>query len=584
MLQKTKNLICANLLTSAVCLILLFILLLIKKIYIFGNDNSCDGWFYYGYALDPGNTVYKINNLNVIQYQFSRFLLWIPLFFSFKISQILSINNFFIIPQIIFVICFSFLLNKMILSLIKNKIYSFLLTVVITTSPLILHNSTNANLFIQPFVALIFGYILFYIFNKIYLIYKNKNNNLIIPIKYNYILFFVLFFSYFVTAYFFWSIFIFLFFFYLYLLKNKLSSIKEIFFPILIIFLISILFYFFIGFLLGINNKNIFQLLISQLNHSSSSLTNIVSLSPNLSRYSYPLNFETFLNQPFFITFSILVIYFFLLSFYNFFLKNNNKYEFLISYLFFFLPVIFFNLLLLFFSRSHMNDKSSIHLLVYFFFIFFYFIKYSETKNIILYKIYILIFILFFSLILQFILLPFQGNFFYNLLILLTLFSIFLYAFFRKFLFFSESIILLLFLFGSYYTATAWKKTDNLVSTRFVRESFDWFSKNNIRVDFLIFNEKDSSINFKKGISGSKYIALYRSLEGCGYISSIERNNIIDKKLLIDKNSNFKFLLVGFGSLDNANNFYHNEKYKITILNQKYSRDLDLIYYEIKLN
>ena len=127
-------------------------------------------------------------------------------------------------------------------------------------------------------------------------------------------------------------------------------------------------------------------------------------------------------------------------------------------------------------------------------------------------------------------------------------------------------------------------KTDNLVSTRFVRESFDWFYKNNIRVDFLIFNKKDSSIDFKKGISGSKYIALYRSLGRCGYISSIKRNNFIYKKLLIDKNSNFKFLLVGFGSLDNANNFYHNEIYKITILNQKYSRDLDLVYYEIKLN
>lgn len=66
--------------------------------------------------------------------------------------------------------------------------------------------------------------------------------------------------------------------------------------------------------------------------------------------------------------------------------------------------------------------------------------------------------------------------------------------------------------------------------------------------------------------------------------NSIYRNIIINKKLLIDKNTVFKFLLVGFGSVDNANNFYQNEKYKITILNQKYSRELDLIYYEIKLH
>lgn len=66
--------------------------------------------------------------------------------------------------------------------------------------------------------------------------------------------------------------------------------------------------------------------------------------------------------------------------------------------------------------------------------------------------------------------------------------------------------------------------------------------------------------------------------------NSIYRNIIINKKLLIDKNTVFKFLLVGFGSVNNANNFYQNEKYKITILNQKYSRELDLIYYEIKLH
>lgn len=186
-------------------------------------------------------------------------------------------------------------------------------------------------------------------------------------------------------------------------------------------------------------------------------------------------------------------------------------------------------------------------------------------------------------MILQFILLPLKDNIFYNLLILLSLFSALLYACFKKFIFFSELIIILLFLFGSYYTRTAWKKTDNLESIHFVRDSFDWFSKNNIRSDFFIFNEKNSSINLEKGISGSKYIALYRSLGGCRYINSIYRNNIIDKKLLIDKNTVFKFLLVGFSSMDNANNFYQNEKYKITILNQKYSRDLDLIYYEIKL-
>jgi hypothetical protein len=576
MLGKIEKFIKKNSLTSLICLILLLALLLGKNIYVFGNDLSCDGWFYYGYSLDPGSAVHKINNLNLIQYQFSRYLLWLPLFFFFKISQILNVNNFLIIPQIILVIIFSFLINKMILGYVKNNIYSLLLSVIITTSPLILHSSTNANLFIQPFASLIFGYLLFDIFDKIYFISKAKKNNSRIPRIYNYILFFILFFSYFVTAYFFFSISIFLFFFYAYLLKKNIISLKEIFFPILITLLISILFFFIINVVIGISSKNILPLLISQLRLSTSS-TNIFL------QYSYSLDFKSFLRDPFLITFSILIFYFFLLNFYNLFLKKNIKYEFLIFYLLFVLPVIFFHLILfLFVSHSFMNDKSSIHLLVYFFFIFFYFLKYSETKNLILYKIYVLILILFLSLILQFILLPLKDNILYNLFILFILLAILFYTFFKKFFFFSEIIVLLLFLFGSYYTRTAWMNINNQQSTYFVKTSFDWLSKNNIRSDSFIFNEQDSSIKKEKGVFGSKYIALYRALGNCGYDSILYQNNLIEERLLIDKNSVFRFLLVGFGGTENTNNFYENKKYKTTILYKKYSSDLDLLYYEIK--
>jgi hypothetical protein len=578
MLQKIKNFIKIKLLTSLICLILLLALIFGKNIYIFGNDLSCDGWFYYGYSLDPSNAVYKINNLNLIQYQFSRYLIWLPLYFFFKISQILNINNFLIIPQIILVITFSFLIKKIVFNYVKNNIYSFLISVVITTSPLILHNSTNANLFIQPFAALIFGYLLFDIFDKIYLISRNKKKNLRIPSIYNYILFFLLFFSYFVTAYFFFSIFIFLFFFYIYLLKKKIISLKEIFFPILVSFLISILFFSIINFFLGINNKNIFPLLISQLSLVFSSTNNFL-------KYSYSLDFKSFLRDPLLISFSIFILYFFLLNFYNFFFKRNIKYKFSIFYFFFILPVIFFHLFLFFFvSHSFINDKSSMHLLVFLFFVFFYYIKYTIVKNIFFYKIFFLILILFFSLILQFILLPLKDNILYNLFILLILLVILFYAFFKKFFFFSELIILFLFLFGSYYTRTAWMNTNNEVTTYFVKDSLDWFYKNNIKSDFFLFNENNLSIKKEKGIFGSKYIALYRSLGNCRYYTIIDVNNVIDNKLSIDKNSVFKFLLVGFGSIENTNNFYQNEKYKTIILNQKYSRDLDLIYYEIKLH
>jgi hypothetical protein len=575
MLKKIKNYIEVNLLTSLICLILLLAFFFVKNIYIFGNDVSCDGWYYYGYSLDPSNAVHKINNLNIIQYQFSRYLLWLPLFFIFKISQVLNIHNFLIIPQIVFIIFFSFFIYRMIFSFIKNKIYSCLLSIVISTSPLILHNSTNANLFIQPFISLIFGYIFFYIFDKIYLLSKNKKNNLKIPCIYNYILFFILFISYFVTGYFFYSIFIFLFFFYIYLMKKKIISLKEIFLPILFAFLICVLFFFIINILLGVNIENIFSLLISQLSLSS---------RHDFSQYSFALDLKAILRDPFLISFSILIFYFCLLSLYNFYLKKNNQHEFLIS-VFFVLPVIFFSLFIfLFVSHSFMNDKATAHLLVYFFFIFFSFLKYSENKNHISLKIYFLIFILFFSLVLQFILLPFKDNILYNFFVLSIFFSILFYAIFKKFFFFSELMILLLFLFGSYYTRTAWMNANNEEKTYFVKDSLDWFSKNNIKSDFFLFNENNLSIKKEKGIFGSKYIALYRSLGNCGYNAIIDVSNVIDKKLSIDKNSVFKFLLVGFGSIENTNNFYQNEKYKTIILNQKYSRDLDLIYYEIKLH